>query len=123
MKLFRKKQDYDFLLFIDDMPPIIPRAEPIIARLPIPIRAADEDNRIITLHILPCRGFLNISIAPMNMTIPDITPITGETIVIHNPKLYPGSLKNICAITLLIIITIADNNDNANETGMLSGWY
>jgi hypothetical protein len=89
--LFRKRQDRHLLLLIDDIPPIIPRAEPIIGRLPIPISATDEETRIIIPHVLRCLGFLNIIIVPMNMTIPDITPIIGETIVIHNPKLYPGS--------------------------------
>ena len=65
------------------MPPIIPRAEPIIARLPIPISATDEDNRIIIPHVLCCLGFLNITIVPMNMTIPDITPRTSKIAFSH----------------------------------------
>jgi len=73
-----------------DMPSIIPRPEPIIARLPIPISATDEDNRIIIHHVLCRLGFLNITIVPMNMTIHDITPIIEETIS-HSPKLYSGS--------------------------------
>ena len=43
---------------MDDVPPIISRAEAIIARLPIPISTTDEDTRTIIPHVPPCLGFL-----------------------------------------------------------------